>query len=131
MADELLSPLSILIVEDHADSAQTLAEVLSLYGHEVHLASSGIDALREVVSHPPDVVLLDIGLPGMNGWELAGCLKSLPKPPVLIAVTGYAQVEDRRRSEDAGIHLHLAKPVDPAILSGLLKRVAEAVRSVS
>jgi CheY-like chemotaxis protein len=65
----------------------------------------------------------------MNGWELAKRMKSLAKPPVIIAVTSYGQEEDRRRSEEAGIHLHLVKPVYPAFLAGMLKRIGMAVTS--
>jgi CheY-like chemotaxis protein len=129
MIDEVLVPLSVLIVEDQADAAQSLAELLFLYGHTVRITACGKDALREVESSSPDVILLDIGLPGMDGWELARQLKSLSRPPVLIAITGYGQQEDHRRSDEAGIHIHLVKPVEPASLIGLLKRVAMTIVS--
>jgi two-component system OmpR family response regulator len=119
--------LSILIVEDHVDCAQSLAELLSLYGHKVQISSCATEALRDSESELPDVVLLDIGLPDMNGWELAKRMKSLPKPPVIIAVTSYGQEEDRRRSKEVGIHLHLVKPVNPALLAGMLKRIGMTV----
>ena len=127
MNDELLAPMSILIVEDHDDSAQSCAELLNLHGHDVRVASCSSEALQEAGSNPPDVILLDIGLPGMNGWDLAGQLKALAKPPVIIAITGYGRQEDLHRSEEAGIHLHLVKPVNPGTLIGLLKYVSKAI----
>lgn len=125
MSEEVAVALSILIVEDQPDAAQSLYEVLTLLGHTARTAPNADAALREVEADVPDVVLLDIGLPGMNGWELAGKLKILPKPPVLVAVTGYGSEEHVRRSHAAGIHLHLVKPVNPATLAGLLRRIGK------
>jgi DNA-binding response OmpR family regulator len=121
MIEEALTPLSILIVEDQPDTAETLAALLSLYGHKVRIAPCAREAYREVINDPPDVALLDIGLPGMDGWDLAAWLKTVSKPPVLIAITGYGHQDDYQRSVDAGIDLHLVKPVDPALLVELLK----------
>jgi CheY-like chemotaxis protein len=116
--------LRILVVEDHADTAASLALLLRREGHEVQVAPEGPAAVGAVQVAPPDVVLLDIGLPGMSGWEVARWVTEQPaeKRPLLVAITGYGREEDRRRSEAAGIDLHLVKPVDPDQLLGLLRR---------
>ena len=115
--------MRVLVVEDHADSAETLAVLLRLHGHEVDVAPDGPTALRIAAQNPPDVALLDIGLPRMDGFEVARRLQERPgKKPLLVAVTGYGQEEDHRRSEQAGIDLHLLKPVDPEQLEKLLAR---------
>jgi CheY-like chemotaxis protein len=118
------SKLRVLVVEDHADSAATLAVLLRLHGHEVDVAPDGPTALRIAAQNPPDVALLDIGLPGMDGFEVARRLQeqAAGKMPLLVAVTGYGQEEHRRRSKQAGIDLHLLKPVDPEELKKLLAR---------
>jgi CheY-like chemotaxis protein len=127
MSDELC--LSILVVEDEDDSAKSLAELLTLGGHSVRIASSGPEALQQTHDATPDVVLLDIGLPGMDGWEVARRLRdqSKDKQPFVVAVTGYETTDDQWRSADAGIDLHLVKPVDPANLTGLLSWVREVL----
>jgi CheY-like chemotaxis protein len=114
-----------LLVEDDGDSAETFAVLLRIYGHEVEVAPDGPTALRMAADRPPDVILLDLGLPGgMDGFDVARRLQELKtdKQPLLIAVTGYARDEDRRRSTEAGIHLHLLKPVDGEALNRLLQR---------
>ena len=121
--------LRILVVEDQADTAATLALVLRREGHEVQVAPDGPAAVGAVRIEPPDVILLDIGLPSMSGWEVAKWVTEQPaeKRPLLVAVTGHGQEEDCRRSEEAGIDLHLVKPVDPADLLRLLKRFYRVV----
>jgi len=117
--------LRILIVEDQVDCAESMALLLRLYGHEVEVVPNGSAALATAKAHPPDVVLLDIGLPGgMDGWEVAPLLKqqAVGKQPLLIAVTGFGQEADRRHSAESGIDLHLTKPVDPYQLRVLLHR---------
>jgi CheY-like chemotaxis protein len=118
------SKLRVLVVEDHADTAASMAVLLRIHGHEVEVAPDGPSALRIAEDRPPDVALLDIGLPGLNGWHVARRLRerAAGKKQLLIAVTGYGQEEDRRRSLEAGIHLHLLKPVDPEDLEKLLER---------
>jgi two-component system CheB/CheR fusion protein len=103
--------------------------LLALYGHEVHLAPDGPSALQAVKSMHPDVVLLDLGLPKMDGWQVAKQLReqSNGKRPFLIAVTGYGQQTDHERSHEAGIDLHLVKPVDPEMLYELLRRFQTVV----
>ncbi len=116
----------VLVVEDNADTAQTLADLVALWGHEVVRAASGQDALRLALDFQPDVVLMDIGLPGMDGYEVARRLrsKSSEEPagaaPVLVGITGYGQARDRTRARDAGFDHYLVKPPDPATLRLLL-----------
>jgi two-component system CheB/CheR fusion protein len=118
-------PLRILVVEDYADAAGSMEMLLRIWGHEVRSVPDGPSALGAARSDPPDVVLLDLGLPGgMDGWQVAKVLQLQPalKRPFLIAVTGFGQDADRRRSREAGIDLHLVKPVEPDQLRGLLCR---------
>lgn len=104
----------VLVVDDNADSADSLAAVLRLSGHEVQVAGDGQRALELAASMRPDTVLLDIGLPHMDGYEVARRLRALPglAEVQLIALTGYAQDADRRAASDAGFEQHLTKPVD-------------------
>jgi len=106
------------------DAAESLAMLLQAYGHRVAMVHTGKAALEVVATEPPDVILLDIGLPQMNGWEIARRIRTEPrgKKPLLIAVTGYSSDGDRQQSLNAGVDLHLVKPVDPAILVGILHR---------
>ncbi len=115
-------PLRILIIEDNADAARTLAKLLMRYGHEVTTAYHGPAGLESARALRPEVVLCDLGLPEMDGYEVARTLRSDPATQSirLIAVSGYGQDEDRRRSEEAGFDLHLTKPVDPSELQRLL-----------
>jgi CheY-like chemotaxis protein len=108
----------VLVVDDNADAAQLLGEMLHAHGHEVALAYDGPQALGLLARFQPEVAVLDIGLPVMDGYELAGELRSALGPEVvLIAVTGYGQEHDRRRAEAAGFAHHFVKPVDaPALL---------------
>jgi CheY-like chemotaxis protein len=96
----------------------------------VRTAPDGPSALAVAQTFQPEVVLLDIGLPGMDGWEVARRLQTActSQPPFLIAITGYGREEDRRKSEEAGINLHLLKPADPQVLAGLLERFQKVVR---
>lgn len=120
------TPLSVLIVEDIDDVAQSTAELLSLHGHVTRIARSGPEALQAVEAAVPDVVLLDIGLPGMTGWEVAVAVRRRGgRQPVVVALTGLGSNDDRWKSADAGIDLHLTKPADPAALTTLLARVRE------
>jgi CheY-like chemotaxis protein len=119
-----LRALRVLVVEDHADTAASLAMLLRGDGHEVQVATEGETALRTAAAEPPDVALLDIGLPGMDGYEVAEQLqeRNTAKRPLLIATTGHGSDEDRRRSQQVGIDLHLVKPVDPDQLRAVLLR---------
>lgn len=117
--------MRILIVEDHADTARSLATVVQLWGHQAQVAPNGEAALTAGAAAPPEVVLLDIGLPGMNGWDVAKRLRAmaLTPRPVIIAISGYGRDTDRLQSYEAGIDNHLTKPVDPAFLQELLDRL--------
>lgn len=114
--------LRVLVVEDNVDSAEMMAFVLNLSGHETQIAYDGLSALDAARDFSPQVVLCDIGLPGMNGYEVAERLRSQSefKHTRLIALTGYGQEEDRRRAHDAGFDYHLTKPVEPDVLTALL-----------
>ncbi len=114
--------MQVLVVEDNPDTAVSQATILRLTGHTVDIASDGPAALVAAEARPPDVVLLDIGLPMMDGWEVAKRLRkmSLPIRPTIIAVTGYGREDERRRSYEAGIDFHLVKPVDVQELQDLL-----------
>ena len=113
----------ILVVEDNPDAAATMRDFLELSGHEVELAASGKDGVRAARQFHPEVVLCDIGLPGMSGFEVAAELRRDPatRSAKLIAVTGYGRDEDRRKSKEAGFDMHLTKPVDPVQLRDLLQ----------
>ncbi len=116
--------LRILVVDDNTDSAQGLASVLTLWGHEVRVAFDGLAALELAEAQVPDVILSDIGLPGMDGYALARRLREHPGfgGAVLIALSGYGRDDDRRRALDAGFDHHLVKPPDLAALGELLGR---------
>jgi CheY-like chemotaxis protein len=112
----------VLIVDDNRDAASSLAMLLELDGHRTIVAYDGPTALEAAEQHRPDVVLLDIGLPGMSGYEVAKRIRRQPwgYALTLIALTGWGQAEDRRRSHEAGFDAHLVKPVDPPALISLL-----------
>jgi signal transduction histidine kinase/CheY-like chemotaxis protein len=113
----------ILVVEDNPDAAATMRDFLELSGHEVALANSGAEGVETAHQFHPEVVLCDLGLPGMSGYEVAAALRRDPDTASarLIAVTGYGRDEDRRRSKAAGFDVHLTKPVDPRQLRRLLQ----------
>jgi PAS domain S-box-containing protein len=112
----------VLVVDDNEDAADSLATLLQMSGHEVTLASDGPAALRVAAAAAPDVVLLDIGLPGMDGYEVARRLRELPALASvrLVAMTGYAQERHKEAGLRAGFHAHLVKPVDPDQLLGMI-----------
>lgn len=110
-------PQRVLVVEDNADAREMLAMLLRLMGHEVIEAATGADGIEQALRHSPTVVVLDIGLPDVNGYEVAQQLRErLTKPARLVALSGYGQPQDRARSREAGFDAHLVKPVDPAAL---------------
>jgi CheY-like chemotaxis protein len=117
-----MRPLRILIVEDESDSANALTLLLKPHGHEVALACDGPGGIEEATRNPPDVVLLDIGLPGFSGYEVAARIRQLPaQRPFIIATTGYGDPAARDQSKAAEIDLHLVKPVNPEELLRLLQ----------
>jgi CheY-like chemotaxis protein/two-component sensor histidine kinase len=112
----------VLVVDDNVDSAESLAMLATGWGHAVEVAHDGPAALEAARRQQPDLVLLDIGLPGMDGYEVARQLRRMGelKETLLIAMTGYGQAEDRLRSQAAGFQHHLVKPVDTEALRTLL-----------
>jgi signal transduction histidine kinase len=114
--------LKVLVVDDNVDAAQMLATLLAMNGYEVAIAYDGKGALASALQAPPDVALLDIGLPDIDGHELARRLRAMPETTqaVLVALTGYGQAEDQKRAYKAGFDHHMAKPADLAKLLELL-----------
>ncbi|MCX7200723.1 MAG: ATP-binding protein, partial [Burkholderiales bacterium] len=117
------APLRILVVDDNADAADSMAFLLELDGHEARIAGDGLHAVDEAAHWTPDVVLLDIGVPKLDGYEVARRIRAQRQGVngvMLIAITGWGQDDDRRRSRDAGFDAHLTKPVDYVDLKKLL-----------
>jgi two-component system CheB/CheR fusion protein len=114
-----------MIVEDYRDTAEMLAFWAQAAGHDARICFTGFQAEETAPEYRPDVVLLDIGLPDMNGWELAKALKSL-RPVKIAAVTCYRSAEDRRRSMKSGIEWHFGKPVSREQILELLDQIAGA-----
>jgi CheY-like chemotaxis protein len=124
----------LLIVDDLRDSADSLAALMRIKGHEVHTAYEGETAVALAAQLHPDVMLLDIGLPKLSGYDVCRLVRELPGGDAIfiVAVTGWGQPGDRRRTEDAGFDWHLVKPVDGATLADLLvslPRVARGLRT--
>ena len=115
----------ILVADDNKDSADSLQRVLQLYGYDVRVAYDGAAALRLGASFRPEVAVLDIGMPGANGYEVAREIRKQQGPRIkLVALTGWGQEGDRRRAMEAGFDFHLTKPVDPGTLNDLLSDAA-------
>lgn len=110
----------VLIVDDNADCADALATFLGLLGHDVQTAADGRTALRLTAAAAPEVALVDIGLPGMDGYEVARRLRATCADTLLVALTGYGRDEDRRKAFGVGFQHHLVKPVDPHALDSFL-----------
>jgi two-component system, chemotaxis family, CheB/CheR fusion protein len=118
----------VLIIEDNGDSAEMLQDVLVLAGHIVEIAPNGPAGLTLARTFLPDVVICDIGLPGMDGYAVAHAFRREQglNRPHLIALTGYALPEDRQRALDAGFNVHLVKPPNVDVLEGLMVEIAES-----
>ena len=113
--------LSILLVEDHEDAREAMRALLELDGHSVETAGDGVRAIELITQKSFDVALIDIGLPGMDGYEVARRIRTGGSPPpFLVALTGYGQPEDRQHAIAAGFDAHLVKPVDPPELTRVL-----------
>lgn len=125
-------PLSVLVVDDDPDTAESTAHLLALFGYAARFALCGEAALRSAAAAPPDVVLLDLRMPDMDGFEVAHRLaaRGAGKPPLVVAVTGCEAAADRDRVTAAGFHMYLTKPVEPAFLVGLLRRIRRAIAPV-
>jgi CheY-like chemotaxis protein len=114
--------LRVLVVDDDPDTREVLRVSLSLQGHEVFEAADGPAAIQAVEDRRPQAALIDIGLPGLDGYEVARRIRAAAagRHLLLIALTGYGQPDDRRRAEEAGFDRHLVKPVDPGGLAKAL-----------
>ncbi len=112
----------ILVVDDNRDSADSLTLLLRMMGHEIQTAYGGKAALEILENYHPGIIFLDLGMPGMNGFEVAQHIRAMPqvKDTLLVALTGWGQEEDRRRTKESGFNHHLVKPADPAALQQLL-----------
>jgi signal transduction histidine kinase len=121
-----LSSRRVLVVDDNVDAAETLALMLKLHGHHVQTAHDGLDALRVAPVFAPHIVLLDLGMPNLNGYETANQIRSQPwgRDMALVALTGWGQPKDRKRTVEAGFDAHLVKPVDQ---NTLLKTLHEVI----
>jgi PAS domain S-box-containing protein len=119
-------PRRVLIVEDNADARESLSLLLRLSGHEVETSENAMEGLEKLAAFAPDVMLVDVGLPGMDGYDLARRVRERPaaRGVALIALTGYGQTEDRRRAQEAGFDVHLTKPVEPDRLRKVLDELA-------
>ena len=117
----------VLIVDDNVDSAETLGMLLDLYGHETRTAGDGPQALAAGEDFRPQAVLLDIGLPGMDGFEVCRRIRATDwgRDALLVAVTGWGEESTGRRARDAGFDAHLVKPVEPQALQDVLQGVGE------
>jgi CheY-like chemotaxis protein len=116
--------LSILLIEDHEDAREAMRALLELDGHAVETAAEGVQGIELARQKSPDVALIDIGLPGMDGYEVARRIRAVvARPPFLVALTGYGQPEDRQQATEAGFDAHLVKPVDPPELTRVLASI--------
>lgn len=120
--------LSVLVVEDDVDAADSYMVLLGLFGHRVRTAGDGPTALRLAAEDAPDVALIDISLPGLDGYQVARALAcAAGRRPLLVAITGYGSADDVRRSYLAGFDLHITKPVEPDALRELLRRFGRVI----
>ena len=118
----------LLVVDDNQDAASSLAMLLRLEGHEVRVAFSGMAALEMTKAYSPDAIFLDIGMPGMDGYDVARRMRQQDglENVVLVALTGWGQQEDRRRTAEAGFNYHLVKPPEPEAVDRLLGELKPA-----
>ena len=123
--DVRLDKTRVLVVDDNVDAGDTLAVILDMLGAEVRVARNGAEALQTFTAYKPSVVLLDIGMPGMNGYEVAQAIRSrfASHPSILVALTGWGQEDDRRRASEAGFDHHLLKPAEIDALQKLLSDI--------
>jgi CheY-like chemotaxis protein len=119
-------PLRILLADDNEDAVELMREILELDGHQVAVAANGLEAIDTAAAFLPEVAILDIGMPGLNGYEVARRLRAMPALAAtrLVAVTGWGTQEDRARSEAAGFDGHLTKPVELDALKAFIAAVA-------
>ena len=119
----------VLVVDDYPDNVESMALLLRLCGHEVEVALGGAAALRVAQAQQPDAVLLDISMPGMDGYQVARKLRAMfrDRPLLLVAITAHGFEEDRRRCEEAGFDRHLVKPADPLEVERLLRELGRSL----
>jgi CheY-like chemotaxis protein len=117
-------PRRVLIADDNEDAAKSLSTLLEMMGHEAHVAYDGLAAVEAAEHFRPEIVLLDIGMPKLDGYEAARRIAARPwaSATLLVALTGWGQAADRQRASEAGFHRHLVKPVEPDALGALLAR---------
>ncbi len=113
---------SVVLIDDSVDSVEALSMLLELEGHVVQVAYDGVAGLALIASAQPDVVLCDIGLPGMDGFQVAQAVRKLARVPLLVAITGYGRADDLAQAGGSGFDHYLVKPVDPAAVLELLAR---------
>ena len=120
--------LAVLVIEDNRDAAHSLREALELTGHAVEVAYNGSDGIAEAHRSKPEVVICDIGLPGMDGYQVARAMRGDAsfESAYLIALSGYAFAEDQERAADAGFDRHIAKPVDVESLERVMAQVSRS-----
>ena len=129
-ADQRLAQMRVLVVDDNPDAGDSLAMILEVLGAEVRVARSGAEAIDMFGAYQPSVVLLDIGMPGMNGYDVARALRTRfpDRGATLVALTGWGQEDDRRRAREAGFDHHLVKPADLDVLQHLLCAIEDSAR---
>jgi CheY-like chemotaxis protein len=122
----------VLVVDDNVDAAVSLGMLLKLAGQDVRVAYDGPTALRQATDFRPELILLDIGMPVMDGYDVCRRLRRQPglELTTVVALTGWGQDEDRRRSHEAGFDRHIVKPVEPSVLQRLLEGLDEDSRSL-
>jgi CheY-like chemotaxis protein len=130
-----MEPRRILVVDDNHDAATSMAALLRFSGYQTMTAADGLEALNLAMQHKPDALLLDVGLPKMNGLDVCRQIRQSPydPQPIIIAVTGWGQDRDRERSQEAGFDAHVVKPPDfdkmLALLDSLLEHRAAAIEA--
>lgn len=131
VAADTPAPLRILVVDDNYDAAESMTVLLGLFGNEVEMRHDGIAAVEAFTAFKPNVILLDISLPGLDGYGAAEQIRRLPggAAVALVAMTGHGGAGDMRRSAAAGFDKHLVKPVQPNTLIELLSSIAQAAAS--
>src|SRR5205814_1137940 len=121
----------VLVVDDNSDGAEMLSMLVMIHGHAAEIAHNGFEALEKLASFPADMVFLDIGLPDLNGYDVARKVREQERElarqrALLVALTGWGSEDDKKRSMDAGFDVHLTKPVDARAVEGLLSRICGA-----
>lgn len=122
MLDAFSSSKRVLVIEDNEDVREMIVALIGEWGHRVQTATEGLEGMEKLLSAPPDCALVDIDLPGLDGYEIARRVRASPdcRAVRLIALSGYGRTKDRRASLEAGFDTHLVKPIDPEELSRLI-----------